>query len=332
MQTDNSEEPCFLCPDYTHPNEEGSLCVNDNCMIEPRKVVAKSNGRCIECPTYFKPGDVNQYSFTDVLDPTVRQPIKCVADECSNDPQSYTTASGECARCPDHTHGWGHINPSEKLTVSNCQEGDTICETYQIKIECRAEQCNYELEYLKVDGFCARCGDWTHPSEDGKSCTSDLEFLGDNQSLDITGHAIDCLPEEKPTFNFRLCELREQPIIITRESPQWDKNKYDNFIEPMIDIDGRQYQMTLLYRGSRDGFTAEAFHALCDNQGPTLTVATSNQYNQVFGGFTYVPWRSTEQGEYVEDDDAFVFSVTHEKIYTLEMKWLRVKNDVFHGD
>lgn len=72
MQTDNSEEPCFTCPDYTHPNEEGSLCVNDNCIIEPRKVVAKSNGRCIECPTYFKPGDVNQYWFTDVLDPTVR--------------------------------------------------------------------------------------------------------------------------------------------------------------------------------------------------------------------------------------------------------------------
>ena len=60
-------------------------------------------------------------------------------------------------------------------------------------------------------------------------------------------------------------------------------------------------------------------------------MATSNDYNQVFGGFTYAPWKTSEDGEFVEDDDAFVFSITHEKIYTLRMKWLRVKNDVFHG-
>jgi hypothetical protein len=100
----------------------------------------------------------------------------------------------------------------------------------------------------------------------------------------------------------------------------------------MINLDGKQWQLTLLYRGSRDGFTAEAFHALSDNWGPTLTVATSNEYNQVFGGFTYVPWTKAETPGYREDDDAFVFSLTHEKIYTLRLKWLRVKNDVFHGD
>ena len=31
----------------------------------------------------------------------------------------------------------------------------------------------------------------------------------------------------------------------------------------------------LLFRGTRDGFTADAFHSLCDNRGPTLVLVKS---------------------------------------------------------
>ena len=44
----------------------------------------------------------------------------------------------------------------------------------------------------------------------------------------------------------------------------------------------------LLFRASRDGFAASAFHSKCDNKGPTITVVKSDA--NIFGGFTEKPW------------------------------------------
>ena len=50
----------------------------------------------------------------------------------------------------------------------------------------------------------------------------------------------------------------------------------------------------LLFRASRDGFAASAFHTKCDNKGPTVTVAKSGV--NIFGGFTEKPWTSPGAG------------------------------------
>ena len=47
----------------------------------------------------------------------------------------------------------------------------------------------------------------------------------------------------------------------------------------------------LLFRASRDGFAASAFHSKCDNKGPTITVVKSGGRN-IFGGFTENNWTS----------------------------------------
>ncbi len=46
----------------------------------------------------------------------------------------------------------------------------------------------------------------------------------------------------------------------------------------------------LLYRASRDGWTAANFHSCCDNKGPTVTVVKSGNY--IFGGYTDQSWDS----------------------------------------
>ena len=46
----------------------------------------------------------------------------------------------------------------------------------------------------------------------------------------------------------------------------------------------------LLYRATRDGFEAANFHANCDDKGPTVTIVKSG--NNIFGGFTEMPWQS----------------------------------------
>ena len=50
----------------------------------------------------------------------------------------------------------------------------------------------------------------------------------------------------------------------------------------------------LLFRASRDGFAASAFHSKCDNKGPTVTVVKSG--TNIFGGFTEKPWTSPHRG------------------------------------
>ena len=46
----------------------------------------------------------------------------------------------------------------------------------------------------------------------------------------------------------------------------------------------------LLFRASRDGFSASAFHSKCDNKGPTVTVVKSGA--NIFGGFNEKPWKN----------------------------------------
>ena len=52
------------------------------------------------------------------------------------------------------------------------------------------------------------------------------------------------------------------------------------------------YDYTLIYRASRNGWTAANFHSCCDSKGPTVTVVKNGNY--IFGGYTDQPWESGE--------------------------------------
>ena len=76
--------------------------------------------------------------------------------------------------------------------------------------------------------------------------------------------------------------------------------------------------MTLIYRGSRDGFDAKTFHELVDGKGVTLTIAQSTPHNVIFGGFTNIPW-STEKGFKKGRAQSFIFNFDpKEKITVLK--------------
>jgi hypothetical protein len=65
-------------------------------------------------------------------------------------------------------------------------------------------------------------------------------------------------------------------------------------------------KMTLLYRGTRDGFDNDVFHKLCNGKGATL-VLIKGARDGVFGGFTSVPWHSG--GLFSADAQAFLFAL-----------------------
>jgi hypothetical protein len=72
----------------------------------------------------------------------------------------------------------------------------------------------------------------------------------------------------------------------------------------------RAKRFNLLWRGSRDGFTAREFHRRCDGRANTLTLISDTKGN-VFGGFTPVKWESGRGGKYKCDDSlrSFLFTL-----------------------
>ncbi|CAF4159273.1 unnamed protein product [Adineta steineri] len=62
----------------------------------------------------------------------------------------------------------------------------------------------------------------------------------------------------------------------------------------------------LIYKATRDGFRARAFHSWCDNEGSTMTIIQSDN-NYIFGGYTSVSWTSAGQCE--NDKAAFLFTL-----------------------
>jgi len=83
---------------------------------------------------------------------------------------------------------------------------------------------------------------------------------------------------------------------------------------------------SLLWRGSRDGFDAAAFHRLCDGKANTVTVI-KNTNGFIFGGFTSIPWSSS--GGYTADSAAFLFSLTNPINTPLKLNVKSSKNAVY---
>ena len=50
----------------------------------------------------------------------------------------------------------------------------------------------------------------------------------------------------------------------------------------------------------------------CDNKGPTITLVSRKETQNIFGAFTSQPWRTPEQCMGVEDPDAFLFRLARQ--------------------
>lgn len=70
-------------------------------------------------------------------------------------------------------------------------------------------------------------------------------------------------------------------------------------------------KLELLYKATIHGYTSKAFHKRCDNRGPTVSVGF-NASGYVFGGYTTQPF--SQSGQYVHDNEAFLFTFSGEKI------------------
>ena len=71
--------------------------------------------------------------------------------------------------------------------------------------------------------------------------------------------------------------------------------------------------MELLYRGTRDGMSSDAFHNRCNNKGPTISLF-KNENGYIFGGYASIDW--TSYNNYRSAPDSFIFTLTNK--YNIE--------------
>ena len=152
-----------------------------------------------------------------------------------------------------------------------------------------------------------RTGKLTLP--EGATCTKELEE--EAEFYQIQG-LIDALRPAELTVN--AC-MPDEPF---RESTILTKVDHRKILKgwlPEVLVG----EWRLLFRASRDGFAASAFHSKCDNKGPTVTVVKS--FANIFGGFTETPWTSPGAGR------KFLLQLII--IYTLKI-YLNELPDAFH--
>ena len=103
-----------------------------------------------------------------------------------------------------------------------------------------------------------------------------------------------------------------------------EKNFYKFIISKMKN---KKINFELIYKAIIDGDKAKTFHNNVDGKGPLIIlVKTSN--NNIIGGYTSKAWSSSN--EYMNDSEAFLFSLTYEKKYIIikpEYACLHLEND-----
>jgi hypothetical protein len=72
------------------------------------------------------------------------------------------------------------------------------------------------------------------------------------------------------------------------------------------------YEFKLILRGSRDGFTPEKFHELCDNKSHTITIIKVKGSREILGGYNPIEWKS--DGFHGITNDSFIFSFEQKNI------------------
>jgi hypothetical protein len=86
------------------------------------------------------------------------------------------------------------------------------------------------------------------------------------------------------------------------------KQLLQEWIQAAMPESNADVPLSLLYRGSRDGYEADDFHAKCDDAPATVTLVKSTS-GFIFGGFSDKSWRVTTPGSIWKcSTRAFLFS------------------------
>ena len=124
--------------------------------------------------------------------------------------------------------------------------------------------------------------------------------------------------ESDTNYEIRICTLYNNINSNWSEIKKVKTNKFDSiilneskrcdeFINKIYEWTGGK-NMELLYRGTKDGMSANAFHNKCNNKGPTITLI-KNEKGYIFGGYNSVDWQYGDSWR--SAPDSFIFTLTN---------------------
>jgi hypothetical protein len=117
--------------------------------------------------------------------------------------------------------------------------------------------------------------------------------------IDITRETDEKLSRSKSENGTAVSNLGTRVSTLENWRPVVDSRILSYF--PAIFNDFHSKRFSLLWRGSRDGFSPSTFHERCDRHANTLTLIEDTT-GAVFGGFTPVAWESRGPWNKKEDD------------------------------
>ena len=158
---------------------------------------------------------------------------------------------------------------------------------------------------------------------EGNNKNYKISNLNNNTSYQIR---INCFNNElignwSEISNFKTNEISLDSNIL-RES-----KRAVEFLNKIYEWCGNK-KLDLIYRATRDGATADAFHKKCDNQGPTLCLYKNDKGN-IFGGYASISWENSGCGK--KAPGTFIFTLSN--IYNIPPNKfdLKINQDgVFH--
>ena len=104
----------------------------------------------------------------------------------------------------------------------------------------------------------------------------------------------------------KLKKLEQVKLIVLKES-----KRCNEFLNIIYEWTGGK-NMELLYRGTRDGMSADVFHNKCNNKDPTISLY-KNGKEYTFGGYASIDWTGCNSQRAAPD--SFIFTLTN--IYDL---------------
>ena len=88
-----------------------------------------------------------------------------------------------------------------------------------------------------------------------------------------------------------------------------ETKKCDECLNKIFEWTGGK-NIELLYRGTRDGMSANSFHNKCNNKGPTICLF-KNDKGYIFGGYSSVDWQGPSGYAFRAAPDNFIFTLTN---------------------
>ena len=124
--------------------------------------------------------------------------------------------------------------------------------------------------------------------------------------------------ESNTNYELRICTIYDNTISNYSDSVKFktlldsillnETKKGDECLNKIYEWTGGK-NMELLYRGTRDGMSGDAFHNKCNNKGPTISLF-KNEKGYIFGGYASIDWQGGN-GDYKSAPDSFIFTLTN---------------------